>query len=62
MKQLVVIRVYPPTYQEKPGVEEIVGPISGETPQHLVEFVNRKCKGDPGCCGYKIEEIDTEQM
>jgi hypothetical protein len=58
MKKLVVIRTYPKAYLEKPGVEEIAGEVSGKTEQHLVDFVNCKCKADPGCCGYRIEEIE----
>ena len=58
MKRLVVIRVYPEAYLEKPGVEEIVGEALMDNPQYLVEYVHRNCRNDPGCCGYHIAEIE----
>jgi len=62
MRQLVVIRTYPEAYRERPGEEEVAGPISEDTEHHLIDFVARTCGADPGSCGYRIEEVDTEQM
>lgn len=54
--QFVIVRTYPKTHREKPGVVEDAGVVSMNMPAHLVEFVARKCSADPGCCGYHIEE------
>lgn len=54
-QKFVIVRTYPEAHFTRPGEVEDAGEVLGNTPMHIVEFVERHCSAFPSCCGYHIK-------